>query len=87
MKSKNQTDVILNHLLNGETLNINSAYKITKRECNWGSMKLSTRINDYYIPMGLEFKKEMIVSEHGRFMNYTLKPNKVSKKLIKSLDL
>jgi hypothetical protein len=50
-------------------------------------MKLSTRINDYYIPMGLEFKKEMIVSEHGRFMNYTLKPNKVSKNLIKSLQL
>jgi hypothetical protein len=86
MKSKNQTDVILNHLLNGETLNINSAYKITKRECNWGSMKLSTRINDYYIPMGLEFKKEMIVSKEGRFMNYTLKPNKVSKKFTEEIN-
>jgi hypothetical protein len=36
MKKSKQTDVILNHLLNGETLNINSAYKITKRECKLG---------------------------------------------------
>jgi len=84
MKNQSQTDVILNAFLQGQTLNINSAYKLTKTACKWGSMKLSTRVNDYYIPMGLDFKKEMVISKEGRFMNYTLKPNKVSKNLQKT---
>jgi hypothetical protein len=33
--------------------------------------------------MIINFKKEMVISKEGRYMNYTLKPNLVSKKLIK----
>lgn len=82
MKKPSQMSVIANAFLTGETLNLSKAYKITKFKCKCGCMKLSTRVSDYFEPMGLVFSKEL---DKDHYMNYTLDAKKTPKDAIKKL--
>lgn len=83
MKQKpTQMSVIAQALLQGDTLNLSKAYKITKSKCKCGCMKLSTRISDYFEPMGLIFTKE---KGNDNYMNYTLNVKKSTKQSLKTL--
>jgi hypothetical protein len=45
-------------------------------------MKLSTRVSDYFEPMGLVFNKEL---DKDHYMNYTLDAKKTPRDVIKKL--
>jgi hypothetical protein len=77
-KTKPQTEVILKAFLEGKTLNLSSAYKLTKKHCKCACMKLSTRVSDTFIPLGFKFIQE----RQGQYINYSLDIKKTSKKLI-----
>jgi len=79
-KPKTQTEVILKALLEGQTLNLATAYQLTKKKCKCGCMKLSTRVSDTFIPMGFKFIQE----RNGQYVNYSIDFKKTSKKLINS---
>ncbi len=81
MKTKqSQTSVILRAFLDGKTLNLSSAYQLTKKSCVCGCMKLSTRVSDTFIPLGFKFIQE----RQGQYVNYSIDFKKTSKRLIKS---
>ena len=80
MKKPSQTSVILRAFLEGKTLNLSSAYQLTKKHCVCGCMKLSTRVSDTFIPLGFKFIQE----RQGQYVNYSIDFKKTSKRLIKS---
>ena len=77
-KKPSQTSVILKAFIDGKTLNLATAYQLTKKHCVCGCMKLSTRVSDTFIPMGFKFIQE----RQGQYVNYSLDFKKTSEKLI-----
>lgn len=73
----NKTQAMLNAFKQGKTLSILTAFKLCK------SMKLSTRVNDTYEPMGYVFKRKMIYNKDSQYMEYTLDFKKTPKRLLK----
>lgn len=80
-KKPSQLQVIAAAFLRGETLNLSSAYKLTKKYCECGCMKLSTRVSDFFEANGVMFKRD----KQGVYVSYTLDIKKTKKPAIEWL--
>ncbi len=80
-KKPTQSEVILNMLQTDQLVSPSNVYKVTKKLCNTGCMRLAARISDMRNE-GLKIKSIPVVTKTGSYCMYEI-VNNFKKKVVK----